>query len=128
MKRPLVVALTVLTAAVAAAKLPPPDDAAQAKAAEAEAKKAHDDKVAAYKLCRTMDKVAAEYYAEAKKEGKAIKPPQSTAACVDPGPLMAKPHESRPSVEFSGAHSPARPATNPPSTPVPHAEDPAAKK
>lgn len=68
----------------AAAKLPPPSDEAKAKAAEAAAKAAHGNKVAAFKLCKVMDRVAAAYLAEAKKAGKDLKP-VATPPCADPG-------------------------------------------
>jgi hypothetical protein len=86
---------TLLIAAVAAslcastgiAKLPPPSDEAKAKAAEAAAKAAHADKVAAYQLCKSMDKAAAVYFADAKKTGKQTKAPVPTPPCTDPGPF-----------------------------------------
>jgi hypothetical protein len=74
---------------LALAKLPPPSDEAKAKAAEAAAKAAHGGKVAAYQLCKSMDKVAAGYYADAKKAGRDTKPPVATPACADPGPFVA---------------------------------------
>lgn len=70
------------------AKLPPPSDEAKAKAAEAAAKAAHNGKVDGYKLCQSMDRVAARYLAEAKKAGKDVKP-TATAPCADPGPFVA---------------------------------------
>lgn len=78
-----------LAAGTVSAKLPPPSDEAKAKAAEAAAKAAHGGKVAAYQLCKSMDKVAAEYYASAKKAGRDTKPPVATPACADPGPFVA---------------------------------------
>ena len=41
------------------AKLPAPSDEAKAKAAEAAAKTAHNGKVDAFKLCKSIDRVAA---------------------------------------------------------------------
>lgn len=73
------------------AKLPPPSDEAKAKAAAAAAKTAHAGKVAGYQLCRVMDKVAADYQAQAKKAGKSVPPPVATPACVDPGAFSAAP-------------------------------------
>lgn len=73
------------------AKLPPPSDEAKAKAAEAAAKTAHGNKVANYQLCKSMDKVAAAYFAQAKKEGKTVKPADKTDACADPGPFVYTP-------------------------------------
>ena len=60
--------LSVLAAPVLA-KLPPLSDEAKAKAEETKARSAHGDKVAAYKLCLAMDKVAADYRARAKSAG-----------------------------------------------------------
>jgi uncharacterized protein involved in copper resistance len=73
----------------ALAKLPAPNDAAKATAAEAAAKAAHAGKVDGYKLCKSQDKVAAQY----RKSGKASKDakPVATAPCADPGPFVYKP-------------------------------------
>ena len=75
--------------AVAMAKLPPPSDEAKAKAAEAAAKAAYGGKVAAYQLCKTTDRLAAGYYADAKKAGRDTHPPVPTPPCADPGPFVA---------------------------------------
>jgi hypothetical protein len=87
--RDLLALSALCVAAVATAKLPPPTEEAKAKAAEAAAKTAHAQKVEAFKLCKVMDQVAADYYAEAKKAGRETKPPVATPACVDPGPFVA---------------------------------------
>jgi hypothetical protein len=89
MKRLLILSVLATVAGVAAAKLPPLSDEAKAKAAEAAAKTAHAGKVDNYKLCLSMDKVAARYQAEAKKAGKDVKPSASAAACADPGPFVS---------------------------------------
>ena len=126
MKR--VVGMVLSACAIGAlAKLPPPSDDAKAKAAEAAAKTAYGDKVAAYKLCQSMDKVAATYLADAKKAGKDVKP-VPTPPCTDPGPFAYTPQEQKP-LEASGAHSPPGKATSPPSTNVPakDAQGPAKK-
>lgn len=70
----------------ALAKLPAPNDEAKAKAAEAAAKTAHAGKVDAYLLCKSQDKVAAQY----RKSGKASKDakPVATAPCTNPGPFV----------------------------------------
>ena len=83
--------LLILGATAALAKLPAPSDDAKAKAAEAAAKTAHAGKVDNYKLCLSMDKVAAHYQASAKKAGKEVKPPTATPACADPGPFVYPP-------------------------------------
>lgn len=79
-----------LCAGAALAKLPPLSDEAKAKAAEAAAKAAHGNKVATFQLCKSMDRVAARYLADAKKAGKDIKP-VPTPACADPGPFVYPP-------------------------------------
>ncbi len=86
-----VVLATLLGAAQVSAKLPAPSDEAKAKAAEAAAKTAHNGKVDAYQLCKSMDKVAADYYAAAKKTGTEVKPQVATPPCADPGPFVYTP-------------------------------------
>jgi hypothetical protein len=87
----LLAALLAMTAGGAWAKLPPPSDEAKAKAAEAAAKTAHGNKVADYKLCLSMDKVASQYMANAKKAGKEVKSATPTPPCADPGAFVYPP-------------------------------------
>jgi hypothetical protein len=87
---PLALLLAALVG-TAVAKLPAPSEEAKAKAAEAAAKTAHAGKVDAYKLCLSMDKVAADYHAKAKAAGKEVKPPTETPACADPGAFVYTP-------------------------------------
>jgi hypothetical protein len=75
----------------ALAKLPAPSDEAKAKAAEATAKTAHGNKLASYQLCKSMDAVAAAYFANAKAQTKTVKEATATDACVDPGPFVYVP-------------------------------------
>jgi hypothetical protein len=82
------VLLAMAMAAPASATLPPPSDEAKAKAAEAAAKAAHGSKVAAYQLCRSQDRVAADYFAAAKKSGTEVQPALPTPPCVDPGAFV----------------------------------------
>ena len=84
-----VISSLLLCAAATQAKLPAPSDEAKTKAAEAAAKTAWSNKVADYQLCKSMDRVAAKYDADAKKAAKATKPPTATPACADPGPVVA---------------------------------------
>ena len=79
-----------MLAGAAMAKLPTPvlSDEAKAKAAEAAAKTAHGNKVADFQLCRSMDRAAVRYQADAKKAGKEPKPPTATPPCADPGPFV----------------------------------------
>lgn len=143
MRKTTFLALTVAAlmgfALGAVAKLPPPDDAAKAKAAEAAAKAAWQSKVDAYQLCKVQDKIAAKYGKhggnQAGKAMPAAKPvasasaaasaaasaPSSTPAvasapppCTDPGPFAYNPPEQKP-LETSEAHSPSGTAANPPS-------------
>jgi hypothetical protein len=88
MTRTLIALALALAAPLAVAKLPPLSDEAKAKAAEAAAKTAHGNKVADFQLCKSMDRVAARYVADATKAGKTVKP-TDTPACVDPGPFGA---------------------------------------
>lgn len=102
-----------LSASTAWAKLPSPvlDDAAKAKAAEAAAKAAHGGKIENFLLCKSMDRVAAAYFAQARKDGKTAKPAEaSAAACTDPGPFVYTPPPA------SGA-APAAVATAPAAAP-----------
>ena len=121
-----------IVALPALAKLPPPSDEAKAKAAETAAKAAWTDKVGSFQLCKTMDKVAVRYLAEAGKAGKSA-PPTPTPPCADPGPFVhappvaaaanapaTTPTVSKP-LEAGGAHSPPGNAVSPPSTKTPAA-------
>ena len=120
----VVIAATMFTVGAALAKIPPQSDEAKAKAAETANKAAWNDKVAAYQLCRSMDRVAVAYRTRATGAGKAASAPEQTAACADPGPyaaLQTTPAASKP-LEASGAHSPPGAATSPPSNKATSAE------
>ena len=109
------------------AKLPAPDDAAKAKAAEASAKTAWQGKVDSYLLCKSQDKVAAHYRktaatakataaapaAPAVTGGTAVAPAAAPTPtpCADPGPFAYNAPDQKP-LEASGAHSPAGNATS----------------
>ncbi len=99
----------LLMASSVSAKLPPPSDEAKAKAAETAAKTAWAGKVDGYKLCKSMDAVAADYMARAKKEGKEVKPPVATPPCADPGPFVYTPPApaSAPAAAPAAAAAPA---------------------
>ena len=100
--------LAIVSCSVALAKLPPLSDEAKAKAAEAAAKAAWGDKVAAYQLCKSQDKVAATYAADAKKAGKEIKPSTATPPCADPGPFVYTPPAPAPAPAAASAAMPAK--------------------
>ncbi len=113
MRSPLLLALAAAVAAAAVApvlaKLPAPSDEAKAKAAEAAAKTAWSDKVAAYQLCKAQDRVAAGYQAAAKKAGHPASAPVETPACADPGPFAYVP----PAPASAAAASPTPAASAP---------------
>jgi hypothetical protein len=134
-KQLLVPSLLAAACGLAFAKLPAPDDAAKAKAAETTAKAAWQAKVDGYQLCKAQDKVAAAYKKNGGKNGNkavstpvAATPAASGAAangtpvaasappppCTDPGPFAYNPPEQKP-LEAAGAHSPSGTAASPPS-------------
>jgi hypothetical protein len=142
MKRILVSGVLAMLGGLVMAKLPPPDEATKAKAAETAAKQAWQAKVDAYLLCKAQDKVVARYKKTAGNgAGKDVKPastalpvaaakPASQASspsaggtpvaaappgpCSDPGPFAYNPPAQKP-LETSGAHSPSGTAASPPS-------------
>jgi len=109
------IALGASFAATVHAKIPPPTDEAKAKAAEAVAKTAWGDKVQAYHLCQSMDRVADAYRKGSKSSGKETQAPVATPACTDPGPFIAPTPVAQKPLEASGAHSPTANAVSPPS-------------
>ena len=118
------VAAAAFSVGAALAKMPPQSDEAKAKAAETANQAAWTDKVSAYQLCRSMDRVAATYRARAAGAGKSASAPDQTPPCADPGPyaaLQTTPAASKP-LEASGAHSPPGAATSPPSNKATSAE------
>ncbi len=120
MKRIVTLIALALAAAGAFAKLPTPvlSDEAKAKAAEAAAKTAHGNKVADFQLCRSMDKVAARYQAEAKKASKDIKPATAAPACADPGAFVFPPPAVATAAAPAAPPVPAAPAAAPAKAPA----------
>jgi len=135
MMKILVSAAAIAACSVAMAKLPPPDDATKAKAAETAAKNAWTAKVDAYQTCKVQDKIVALYKSTAGSRpaangtAPAVPVAQSASAasapgtpvaakpptpCADPGPFAYTPPEQKP-LETSGAHSPPGNANSPPS-------------
>jgi hypothetical protein len=123
----LVALALTATMGQAHAKLPAPVLSEEAKAAAAAAadKAAWGNKVAAFKLCQSQDKAAANYLAQARAAGKQVAAPVATPPCADPGAYVAA--AAKP-VEAAGAHSPATTAITPPSTKQPDAVANPAKK
>jgi len=109
MKRIVTLSLLTLAFGAALAKLPAPvlSDEAKAKAAEAAAKTAHGNKVADFQLCKSMERVAVRYQAEAKKAGKDVKPPTETPPCADPGPFVYPPPAAATAAAPAAAAAPA---------------------
>lgn len=93
MKKFSIACLLASATVLAMAKIPAPvlDDAGKAKAAETAAKTAWSGKVDGYKLCKSQDKSAANYYKTAKTTGQQTKPATQTPPCADPGPFVYKP-------------------------------------
>lgn len=87
MKKLLIALTGLMVMGVAAAKLPALSDEAKAKAAETKNKTDWSNKVAAYQLCQSQDKVVATYL---KSKGKA-KPVTEMPPCVNPGAYVALP-------------------------------------
>jgi hypothetical protein len=106
----LAIGIALFASVPAWAKLPPPSEEAKAKAAEAAAKAAHNNKVEAYKLCKSMDQVASGYYANAKKAGKEAAPAVATAPCADPGPFVYTPPAAASAPAVTAAAPAAAPA------------------
>ena len=106
----------------ASAKLPPLSDEAKAKAAEAAARSAWTEKVGAYKMCLSMDRVAEVYRTSSRSLGKDAPAPVTMPPCADPGPFVPiTPTKDKP-LEASGAHSPPGTAVSPPSNNAPAAQ------
>ena len=98
----------------AVAKLPAPSDEAKAKAAEAAAKTAHTGKVDGYLLCKSQDKVAAQYLKTSKSVGKEPKAAVAVPACADPGPFVYTPTAAATATAAAPAGAASSPATTAP--------------
>jgi hypothetical protein len=105
-----IVALCALTMAAAAlAKLPPLTPEQQATATMNAAKAAHAAKVDAYTLCLSQTRVAEAYVKEQKAAGK-VYTPDTTPACVNPGPFVPPPAAPAAAAPAQPAAMPAAPA------------------
>ena len=115
MKRIVTLSLLALAASAVLAKLPAPvlSDEAKAKAAEAAAKTAHGNKVADFQLCRSMERVAVKYQADAKKASKDAKPATATPPCADPGAFIYPPPAATAAAPAAAAPAPAAAAKPP---------------
>jgi hypothetical protein len=104
MNKALIALILTAASAAAFAKLPPLNDEAKAKAAEAAAKTAHAGKTDAYLLCKSQDKVAA--HVQKTNKAQAGKP-VATAPCADPGKFVYTPPEAAPTAAAAPASAPA---------------------
>ena len=124
--RTIAIAATLTGLALGAqAKLPAPPPLtpeAAAKADEAKARAAYNVKLENYKLCKAMDKVAAQYF---KTAGAGKQPTAGAPSCADPGVFAYVP--PRP-LESSESHSPPAPASKPPSSNTAGPQQPTPKK
>jgi len=122
MRQALVPVAFALLAGVALAKLPPPDDAAKAKAAEAAAKTAWQGKVDAYALCKVQDRIAAQFHKTA------AHPAAQTAAQTPPptAATTAAPPAAQPAATPASGAASAAAATGTPvaAKPPPPCADP----
>ena len=113
---PTLLATLLLALSTAAfAKLPPPNDEAKAKAAEAAAKTAHTAKADGYLLCKSQDKVAA--HVQRTNKAKAGKP-AATPPCADPGKFVYTPPEATHTAAVAPATAPAATPAAPSAAPA----------
>jgi len=111
----LLATLLLALSTSAFAKLPPPNDEAKAKAAEASAKTAHTAKADGYLLCKSQDKVAA--HVQRTNKAKAGKP-AATPPCADPGKFVYTPPEATPTAAVAPAAAPAATPAAPAAAPA----------
>jgi hypothetical protein len=86
MRKILFMMAAIVVAAQVLAKLPAPTEEAKTKAVETKAKAVWSDKVAAYQLCKSQDKIAAQYL---KAKSQDAKPAMATVPCQEPGPYVS---------------------------------------
>jgi hypothetical protein len=123
MNRFLVPTALIVACGLAFAKLPPPDDATKAKAAETTAKAAWQAKVDGYLLCKSQDKVAAQYKKTAGKavpvqDAKPVATAAAPATAAKPAPAASQPAAQPAAAAASGtpvvtAAAPLPPCTDP---------------
>lgn len=96
--------VVVASFGLAIAKLPPPDDAMKAAAAQKKEKDAVTAKKAAADLAKAQDRAVAKYIAEEKAKGKTVTPQMGATSAA--GSDAGKGVSSQP--EKAAAHSPAK--------------------
>jgi hypothetical protein len=100
MTRWMLTAAALAACGLAAAKLPPPDEATKAKAAEAAAKSAWQGKVDTYQLCKAQDRIAAKYKSS---HPAAAKPAASGASAAAAAPAAKTPVPTAASASQGGS-------------------------
>lgn len=130
MIRLMLTAVALAVSGAAAAKLPPLDDAAKAKAAEAAAKAAWQGKVAAFQLCKVQDRIAAAYRGKSAASRPAVAVPAGTTTAVATAPSAgaaaapaAKPPTPTATTASQGGGTPVA-TVGVPAAPVPACADP----
>jgi hypothetical protein len=124
----MIVPLALALSGAAIAKLPPPDEAAKAKAAETAAKTAWQAKVDGYLLCKAQDKVAAQYRktsagAMPAKDAKGAAPAAAAPTAATPAPASTA--AAAPTAGAAPGAAPVAASAQPtPGTPVTAASPP----
>jgi hypothetical protein len=101
-------ACALAVSSLALAKLPAPDDAAKAKAAETAAKAAWQAKVDAYKLCQVQDRIAGQY-----RRSAASRPPVNVPAGATVPTAAAPAAGAKPAAPAAAAVPPSPTPTSP---------------
>ena len=141
MTRWILTAAALAVSGLAAAKLPPPDEATKAKAAEAAAKSAWQAKLDAYQMCKVQDRIAAKYKSSHPAAAKpaasgavAAAPAAPAASAAGAAPAAAKPPVPTAATASQGGSTPvaavvaAAPAIPPCADPGPFAYAPPEQK
>jgi len=119
MNRWMLTAAALAVSGTVAAKLPPPDEATKAKAAEAAAKTAWQGKVDAFKLCQAQDRVAAKYKSSPQAAKAHVHAVAATGAAQPAsGPVAASPAASATVAAATPASASATPAPAKPPVPT----------
>jgi hypothetical protein len=123
-------AVALVVAGSALAKLPPPDEAAKAKAAEAAAKTAWQGKMDAFLLCKVQDRIAAKYRKATSAStaavpaaagmmptaatATALAPAAAPATAAAPAPAAKPPTSATAAAAAAAPATPAAPGAKPP--------------
>jgi hypothetical protein len=118
-------AIGLAVAGVALAKLPPPDEAAKAKAAEAASKTAWQAKVDGYKLCVVQDRIASKYKSNHPEPRQPAVAPAGAGTTAAPAGATMTPTAAPAGAATPGAASTGTAATSAATTAAPAAKPPA---